>query len=160
MLNLLIIFCAKYLIALPVIALFSYFLMAPRRIKYRLFWLAFISLPLAYALARLAGHLYYDARPFVVGNFVPLVAHVADNGFPSDHMLFASALAMLGLYFNRSLGVFLWIVAILIGLSRVGAGVHHFIDIAASAVIATVAVLIAHFALYYLRRKPTTRLSD
>ncbi len=36
-------------------------------------------------LVKLGGLLYAHQRPFVVHHVLPLVAHAADNGFPSDH---------------------------------------------------------------------------
>src|SRR3989344_4144918 len=153
MTDLLIIFAAKYLIYISALALATYFLSLSHRQKHRLFCLALVGLPLAYALARLAGHLWYNPRPFVVEQVLPLVAHVPDNGFPSDHMLFASALAMLALYVNRPLGICLWVIAGAVGAARVFAGVHHGVDVAVSAGIAVVAVYAAHQFLYYMRRE-------
>ena len=159
MVTLLIIFCAKYLVAVPVLALLAYFFLGVKRRRHRLVWLTVISFPLAYLIARILGHLFYSARPFVVGNFVPLIAHAADNGFPSDHTLIAATIAMVVLYFNRRWGVTLWIVAALIGIARVLAGVHHTSDIIGSMLIAIVSVIAAHYILYFLRRERLTYIS-
>jgi undecaprenyl-diphosphatase len=150
--NVLIIFAAKYLIALPVLVLLAYVIFSRGKALRQLLWLSALSLPVAYALGRLAGLLYNDPRPFVVGHFTPLVAHAADNGFPSDHALFAATLAMIVLYADMRSGVALWIVAILIGATRVLAGVHHTTDIVASMLIAIVAVLMSQFIIARLRR--------
>jgi undecaprenyl-diphosphatase len=150
--NTLIIVSAKYLIALPVIVLAAYFIFANRAQKYRLTWMAVIAMTLAYALARIASDLYNDPRPFVVGHFTPLVAHAADNGFPSDHTLLAATIAALVFYFNKTTGAVLFIVALLIGFSRVAAGIHHPVDVAGSAVIGIVAVIVAHYLVKGLRR--------
>lgn len=154
-----IILCAKYLVAVPVLALLAYFSLSARRQKHRLLWLTVISFPLAYLIARILGHLFYSARPFVVGNFVPLIAHAADNGFPSDHTLIAATIAMVVLYFDRRWGIALWIIAALIGASRVLAGVHHIVDIIGAMIIAVAAVIAAHYILYYLRRERSTYIS-
>ena len=159
MFDILIIVCAKYLVYVPVLVLLALLVRGARRRKHRLFWLTIISLPLAYMIARIAGHLYYNPRPCVVGHFTPLVAHVADNGFPSDHMLIAATIAMIVLYFNRRLGILLWIVALVIGTARVLAGVHHTADIIGSMVIATVSVIAGHYILHYLRREHLTYIS-
>ncbi len=143
--NLLIIFCAKYLIVIPPVFILA-LLFALRGKKRRfMFMVSAGSLVLAYGLALVAGHLYYNPRPFVVGDFTPLVAHAANNGFPSDHMLLAATLAMLGWVVSRRIGVLLWVVALLVGFGRVASGVHHVLDVAASAGIAIVAVLVVHW---------------
>src|SRR6185312_13600685 len=105
--NTIIIHCAKYLIIVPIIAVLVWFVRLPKHERKQAFFLALITLPLAYILAKIAGHFYYDPRPFVVGNFTPLVAHAADNGFPSDHTLLAGALAASVMCFNKRFSIVL-----------------------------------------------------
>ncbi len=140
----LVIFCAKYLIWIAAAIFLAYFFVARKRVKRKLLLLSSISLPLVYGVGWLAGHFYYSTRPFVISGIAPLVAHSANNGFPSDHMLFASALATLVFLFNRRLGVFLWVLAVLVGASRVAAGVHHSIDIVAGVGTAIVVIWLAY----------------
>lgn len=133
-----IIFGAKYLyLAVVILALF-YLLILPKKESSRVIVAALIALPLSYLVAKGLSALYYDPRPFVVGQFVPLIPHAPDNGFPSDHTLFVSAIAAVIFAFERRLGTALFIIAFLVGWSRVGAGVHHLTDIVGSMVIASV----------------------
>lgn len=141
MLTSLIIFCAKYLIILPPLALLAALYCRKRRWPFLIFSLS--SLALTYTLGMLASLLWYNPRPFVEQNFTPLIAHAANNGFPSGHLLLAAACASIAFYYNRTFGLALWAVALLIGLARVLAGVHHWIDIAASIVIAIFATFVA-----------------
>lgn len=136
----LIIFCAKYLIIVPPAAVVVYFALAPNRVRRKLAILAGVSLPVAYGVSKLADAVYYNARPFVVEGIAPLVAHTADNGFPSNHMLLAATLAALVFVYNKPWGIFLWIVALCIGAARVLAHVHHTVDIVASVAIACAVV--------------------
>lgn len=140
----LIIFGAKYLIVISALAALWVVWRLPRKEQIRFTILAVISLPLALILAKVAGQFYVNERPFVVGNFVPLVPHGADNGFPSDHTLLSSALAMLVLLYRTRVGIMLWVIAAIVGLSRVAAGVHHFIDVLGAAAIAVLAVYGTH----------------
>lgn len=114
-----------------------------------------ISLPLTLIIARIAGHFYFDPRPFVVGHFAPLVSHVPDNGFPSDHALLTSALAALVFIFNWKNGVIIGFLALLVGYFRVAAGVHHWLDIAGSFVISAFAAALVYLLLrrYYEKKK-------
>lgn len=133
-----IIFGAKYLYLVVVILALFYLLILPKKESSRVIVAALIALPLSYLVAKGLSALYYDPRPFVVGQFVPLIPHAPDNGFPSDHTLFVSAIAAVIFAFERRLGLALFVVAALVGWSRVGAGVHHLTDIVGSMIIASV----------------------
>ncbi|EKD59061.1 MAG: Bacitracin transport permease protein BCRC [uncultured bacterium] len=136
--DMLIIFGAKYLIFFAIVFAGLYFLSLSRESKRRTIVFAIIALPLSYVAAKISSYFYYDARPFVVGNFTSLIPHAADNGFPSDHTLLASGLAGIILLFDKKKGAVLAGVAILVGVSRVLAGVHHATDIVGSMVIVSV----------------------
>jgi len=107
--------------------------------------LGVISLPLTYVLGVIARSLYFNPRPFMVSGVEPLISHAADNGFPSDHTLLLASIASLVFIFNRKLAAWLWVITILVGISRVYAGVHHFIDILGS-----ISIAIASTALVYV----------
>ncbi len=146
----LIIFGAKYLYLLSLAAAAIFFLRAPKDARKELFLYALVVLPAAYVLAKIAGFLYYDPRPFVEGGFAPLIPHTADNGFPSDHTLLTSAVAAVVTRFGRKTGAFLWVVAVLVGASRVAADIHHPVDIAGSIAIS---LLAAAAASYFFNKK-------
>ena len=145
------IFGAKYLFLISVILFGFLFLVIKRAEKRRFLILTAISFILAYLIAKLSGLLFYDPRAFVVGGFMPLISHAADNGFPSDHALLTGPIAAVGYVFERRWGLALWLLAILVGLSRVVVGVHHLIDILGSFVIAILAVYIVN---RFLERYP------
>ncbi len=136
----LVVFFGTYLIWIEVVVVLVWLARAHKPLYTARF--AALSLALSYIVGKAASLVWYDPRPFVEGNFTPLIAHAANNGFPSDHMLLAAAMAATVTYFDRKWGAALWIMAILIGFSRVAAGVHHLADIAASAVIAVAVVMI------------------
>ena len=129
-----IIFTANYLYLLPVVIFIAYGLLTKKRREFIL--LSVLVLPTSYLLGVLAGHLFYDPRPFVVSHTTPLFPHAPDNGFPSDHALLTGTLAALITAFSVPLGLFMWFLAFLIGASRVLAGVHHALDILGSFLIA------------------------
>ena len=143
MLDSLIIFAAQYLLAFSFLIAGYYFFAASADHKKKIFLVAAIGLPLIYILALAAGFAYYDPRPFVLGGFAPLIPHAADNGFPSDHALLASAIASIFMYFNRRAAILLWMLAALVVIARVVAGLHHPIDVTASMLIALVGGFIA-----------------
>jgi undecaprenyl-diphosphatase len=100
----LIIFCAKYLIFVIAIGGFVYMAQSPRRKHIALF--SAVTLPIAYIVAKMVGWFWYDPRPFVESGVAPLVAHAADNGFPSDHTLLAMTIAAIVFVYDKRLGVF------------------------------------------------------
>jgi undecaprenyl-diphosphatase len=75
-------------------------------------------------------------RPFVELGFTPLVAHVADSSFPSDHTLTGVALVGPLVWCLPRVGWLLVVWALIVGAARVAAGLHHASDILGSAALA------------------------
>lgn len=96
-----------------------------------------LTMVVAFILAAVIGagllfasaHAWSDPRPFVVDGVAPLIPHVSDNGFPSDHSLAAALVAGVVLAFRRRVGLVLLGVAFLVGAARVAAHLHHFPDV-------------------------------
>ncbi len=139
----LIIFAAKYLFLVLPIAGFFWFIRLPATAKKEALLLGVITGILALALGRLVALFFFDPRPFVTGHFTPLIPHEPDNGFPSDHTLLSSAIAMTVFLRNRPLGALLWVVTLLVAAGRVGSGLHSPIDVAGSIVFSIAAGVIA-----------------
>src|ERR1700733_7020797 len=146
--NPLIIFCGTYLIWFIALAGLIYLLQSRKRARIALF--AVVVLPVTYILGKIIGAFLYDPLPFVQNDTTPLIAHAANNGFPSDHVLLAGAIASVVFAYNRPLGIILWILAIVVGVARVLAGGHHPVDVIAAALIA---VLVAWASWRVLHRR-------
>ncbi len=143
---------AKYLFAVVVALAVIYFFLQKRKVQKEMLLFAVVSLPITYIVAKIAGHFYFDPRPFVVQHVAPLIPHAATNGFPSDHALISFAFAALLFIFNKKWGLLAGLVAIVVGISRVYVRVHSPIDIVGSFVIAlSVAALVANIIKKYLR---------
>ncbi len=149
------IFIAKYLYLLVLLIGVVYFFFQSRKVQKDMIISAVIIGPIAFIFSRIGGFLYYDPRPFVVGHFIPLISHVADNGFHSDHVLLTGAAATVVWFFNKKLGLVLWALALLIGWARVYTGVHHITDIIGSIVFVLIAAM-AQTALLRANRKRTS----
>lgn len=144
--NHIIIYIAEYLYLVVLLVAAVFFFKQPRKIQKSMVICGVIVAPLSYILAKIGGALYYDARPFVVGHFIPLIPHAPDNGFPSDHMLLVSAIAMIVTFYNKKIGAVLWAFALLVGIARVAAGVHHVTDILGSVIFVLLAAAVYYFA--------------
>jgi undecaprenyl-diphosphatase len=107
-------------------------------------WLlsAATTLLLSLVLARVAGMLYDDPRPFVVEHVTPLVPHAADNGFPSDHALLAAAIVALVFLARPKASLPFAVLAALVDWARVASGVHHVIDVVGSSAIVAAALVV------------------
>jgi len=147
------IFSAKYLFVAPIIILGTHFLLQPRSAKGPMVRFALPALILTYAVGLIGNHLYFDARPFVVGHFTPLVAHTPDNGFPSDHTLLVSAIAAIGFCWNEKLGGILTAFALTVAVARVYVGLHHPVDVIGSMAIATVVTSAVFVVSRYVARQ-------
>jgi len=142
------IFAAKYLVfieavvALAAVAFVLYRQLRPEMLR----WLiaAGITGVMAEVFTQIGGSIYSDPRPFAVEHFHPLIPHVADNGFPSDHALLAAFLVVCVILvrFWAAVGI-VAALGVLVDWARVGAGIHHPLDVIGSAVFVAVGAIIA-----------------
>ncbi|HET8575387.1 MAG TPA: phosphatase PAP2 family protein [Candidatus Paceibacterota bacterium] len=160
-----IIFGAKYLIwiALFFAALVSGAWFYQTR-RWHCIFEAISAAVLAFILSRVAQMFFYNPRPFVSEHFVPLIPHVPDNGFPSDHVLLLAVVALLVWRISRKWGMVLLLTAFLVGISRVAAHVHHSVDVAGSLAIALISIAIvrAFFQRFFpfKNKTPKRRLKE
>lgn len=140
--NFIAIFSAQYLIFIIVAIGIAFFLHRPSQEKKELLVFAFITLPIIFIVSRICAALYFNPRPFVNNQFLALIPHEANNGFPSDHTLLSSAVAMIIWHFNKKIGLLLIFLALIVGLARVYVGVHHYLDIFTSLAISFVSIIL------------------
>jgi undecaprenyl-diphosphatase len=152
-----IIFCAKYVIGLVALGwIVALWRLGPgRRLQFVL--ATIVTGIIALILSRLGSRLYYDPRPFVSGNVQPLIAHAADNGFPSDHSLLAMALAAITFFFHRKIAWIMLALTVIIGAARVLAHVHSPIDIIGAWVMAAVAAVAGYWLVQWFARRRANR---
>ena len=160
MLDSLFIFGAKYLSLLIIAISGVVFFTLPRNTQKQMILLSCVSMPLIYFISIIAAHFYYDPRPFVVGNFTPLIPHIPDNGFPSDHVLLTFSMAALFLTFLRKVSYILFPLVVVVAVSRVYVGVHHSIDVFGSFLIVSIGMVAAHLILKHVRQNSFIRLKS
>jgi len=139
------IFGAQYLYLIVVTAFSVWFALQSGVRRKEILLLICICLPLIYIISKIASHLYYSPRPFVLEHFKPLIPHKANNGFPSDHVLLVSAISAILYPFSRGISLALWGLTLFVGISRVFAGVHHLVDVIGSIVISITVVSLICF---------------
>ncbi len=146
--NTIIVFAAQYLIYAIGIAVLLYFFLFLQKAEQKTFVLIYVlGIVTALILVKVAGSIYYNPRPFIDGNFTPLLPHSPTNGFPSNHTVAAVLMSALLWQYNRRLAGLLFITACIIGVARVLAKVHHIEDIVGGIIIALLAVSLVHLAI-------------
>jgi len=148
--DILIIFIADWLIwwlAFAVFVLFFY-----KKISFKAVLQIFATAFLAWLVSKLIKYFYFNPRPFMVlENIKTLFTHGLNDSFPSGHATFAFALATaISLFINYKIGLIFFIGAILIGLSRVIAGIHWPFDILGGIILGISITFLLHF---FLKKK-------
>jgi undecaprenyl-diphosphatase len=134
--NVLIVATAQYMLYALVVAAGLVWLTRARADKITLAAQSLVGLALVGVGIWAAGALHVDPRPFVHDpSSAALFAHTADNGFPSDHSAAGGLLAALVFPYKRLFGVAIGAGAVLIGVARIAAHVHHSQDVIAGLVI-------------------------
>ena len=100
------------------------------------------------------------ARPFLAHSAVQLIAKGNESSFPSGHAAALFAIATAIYFYNKKAGVLLCIVAILVSIARVIAGVHYPSDIIAGAIVGIGTAWI--FKIFFKEKfdAPTEKLSE
>ena len=130
-------FFAKY--GIVIIFLSSIYLISRRRIN--AFIAAFLAMGLAAFVDLAITLIWKRQRPFIAHSneiITPITKglHVDIASFPSAHTYIAFAIATaVFLYGHKKLGTFLFLVALLVGIGRIGAGLHYPSDVVAGALL-------------------------
>jgi undecaprenyl-diphosphatase len=95
-----------------------------------------LAVAMVYVLSELLGRIWPRARPFErLTDVEPLAEHTAGRSFPSRHVASGLAMAIIGGRDHASLGWLMAWVAALLGVTRIGAGLHYPSDVAAGVAI-------------------------
>ncbi len=147
----LIILCAKYMPAVACAAVVVTWFFQDRVNRRSLIMRGIAAGALGTAFAWIVGSLYNEPRPFVRLGQQPLIPHIADNGFPSDHTLLAALCALLVLPYSSRAGVVAGVAALITGWARVACLLHTPLDILTSFALAGLACFLSA---KLVRRRP------
>ena len=117
---------------------------------------ALISATVArFVLMEIIRWLWFRPRPFVAGNFIPLINQSSkEASFPSGHASFYFALSTVIYCYNKKAGIIFYIASFLIVISRVFVGVHWPSDILAGAVLGVLVAWLGYkISKKYLKQK-------
>jgi membrane-associated phospholipid phosphatase len=133
-------FVAEYLYLVVVAAECLYLVLHSRKQWKELLGVALFIGFVAFGISLIANQIIQDPRPFVVSGLMPLIRSSSDNGFPSDHALLLGSTAAIVSVASPIIGLFGLLAALIVGIARVYAGVHHLVDVLGSLIIALVAL--------------------
>lgn len=131
------IFFAEYLGYFLILFFFAilFFYSAFKSQKIKILLTVFVSMIIArFGIVSLIRFFYHRTRPFVDHNVNQLIVNNYFS-FPSGHAALFFAMATAIFFYNRKWGLWFFVAAILMGFSRVIAGVHYPSDIIGGAVI-------------------------
>ncbi|MAG28988.1 hypothetical protein CL632_02485 [bacterium] len=140
----LVVFLASYLIWVMIVLIVLLVKRHPR-ITMRILFYALASSAAAYAVNAVIGFFFFRERPFVSLEIEALIntSHL-DKSFPSDHAAVSWALAVsMALHYKKSAILFI-LIALLIIIGRVLAGVHFASDVVAGAFVGSMAAWIVY----------------
>lgn len=139
----LIIFLAVYFIYIVAVLALLFLL---RCFNWKEFILVGISGSVAWFLAKVFKIFFHTPRPFDVFPQVQSLFIETGYAFPSGHTMVASAIAFALFFIHKKVGYVFMILALVIGLARVVAGVHFPIDILGGFILGgVIAYTVAYF---------------
>jgi membrane-associated phospholipid phosphatase len=113
--------------------------------KIREIFSIFISGVFAWVVATVIKYIVVSPRPFLFFEDVkPLFLHGGMESFPSGHATFFSAIAVALYLKHKNIGILYILVAIIISLARVIAGVHFPVDILAGWILGAIIAIVFH----------------
>lgn len=139
-------FFAKY----GVVISFLSFIYLIWRIKIRAFLCTFVAMGIAAAANIIIALVWKRPRPFIshqdeILRPITQGLKVDPVSFPSAHTYIAFAIATsVFLYGHKKLGSFLFLIAILIAVGRIGAGLHYPSDVIAGALLGIASGIVAY----------------
>lgn len=140
-----------FVIVIFLISIYAFAFKIPRNQWWSWGWRIVLAGLTAYLAAKIIGHFYQPEllRPFEKQGVEPGAAYLANPGFPSDHVLFATFLTLAVWFTTKQKKVALTLLAltIVMGIARVLALVHTPLDVIGGFVIAWTGVI-------WYRRKP------
>ncbi len=107
-----------------------------------------------YALVELVRYFFPRIRPFQVLEDVNLLLPYKETlSFPSGHTAFLFGISTAVYFYNKNVGIALYIFSIMMGVSRVFAGVHWPTDVFAGALVGILAGLVVSEVSRFVRKK-------
>ncbi len=107
----------------------------------------FSAVVFAWGMSWIIKHVYPSPRPFVVlENITKLLDYGRMDSFPSGHATFFSAIATVLYFYHKKIAIFYILGALVIGFSRIIAGIHWPVDVLVGYILGGVAASFVYYA--------------
>lgn len=157
--DILTIFLANYFQYFLVIVflLLLYFSAYSKRDKLCIFWVTTVSVIVArFGIVEIIRLFYHRPRPFITYPLRPLFLN-NEWSFPSGHSTFFFAMATAIFLYNKKWGIWFFIAAVLVSISRVIAGVHYPSDILGGLIVGVITAYIVFYFAEKIKVKSITK---
>ncbi|MYL43638.1 undecaprenyl-diphosphatase [Virgibacillus salexigens] len=143
-LNPTIVFVAKYMVFLLALAVIAFWFTRSKNNRMMIIC-GSITFVLAEIIGKIFGKIYSNNPPFAELSHVNhLIDHEIDNSFPSDHTILFFSFCITFFLFKKRSRIFWIMIAILVGLSRIWAGVHYPADVIVGAAISILVAILVY----------------
>lgn len=138
----LMIFGAEYLIFLTFL-LVGILAFTGRAKEKKVLILLVVGMIIQLLLRKVVHIFYFEPRPFVTYQLIPLIKHAADASFPSGHTTIMAVVAFSYLFYKSKFTLIFLLLMLWVGLARIFVGVHYPLDILGGIVTGFTAVFLA-----------------
>lgn len=136
-------FAAQYLIWVMFISYLLVLVWRPGPSRRQEFLFVLVSVLAAWVLGETIKYFYLSPRPFLLlDNFTPLLRYGGDESFPSTHAITSFAFAFAVYSYRRGLGNVYLLIALMISLARIAAGLHWPSDVIGGFILAGIIVFV------------------
>lgn len=141
-LNPIFVFFAQYTLYFLILSVL-FFLFTKNRMNRLMVICSIVSVACAEILGLIARKLHSNQQPFAeLSDVNQLVDKAVGNSFPSDHTIIVFALCLSFWIFKRGWHVLWILLAIIVGISRIGVGVHYPADVGMGALLSLASVIL------------------
>lgn len=117
------------------------------------FIVSLLAIPISIALIKIIHLIYYEPRPFITYQILPLVTMANIASFPSGHTTTMAIFAFASQYYKHQWNILILILMALVGVSRIYVGVHYPIDIIGGILTGLLSVIVARQIIKFLKLK-------
>lgn len=115
------------------------------------FIMSLLAIPVSILLIKIIHLIYFEPRPFITYQILPLVTEASNASFPSRHTTIMAIFAFASTYYKHQWGLLIVILMALVGVSRIYVGVHYPIDIIGGILTGLVSIIITKQVVKFLK---------
>lgn len=104
------------------------------------FLIMIIGLLVAKISIQIIHLIFLEPRPYITFNFIPLIKHIPDAAFPSQHTMFVAVVAFAYIFCKSKFSLLFVLAGLWVGFARIFVGVHYPLDIVGGILVGALSV--------------------